>query len=504
MGCDGSGCASNELAVWDGAHSGQLLHLVGLPGDGSFVSCGGDGMMRIWDDDFDNPANTIETKPPGRNSVLRMDVRFDVSEEGAKNKLIVKRMASARVSSGAVLAAAGDDGVVRVWDLDENREGVRKIKALDSQLNDTAIEPGGRFAFFAGAGGEVAVVDLLKSEPVAYIEDGATVETAVYSLSVSPDGKWLVTGDALGRASLFDVSNLIHGEWPELKLTIAAHDAQIRALDFSVDSRYLVTAGQDGKVNVVRADSGDEIWSYPGQTYTSNGVMDVSVANILAVALLGGDVKIISLENGATIKDLKAHTVGAMVVAFSPDGKVLASGGKDHEIIIWNAETWERIKVLKGHTHWLSDLVFSPDGKYLASGSILDKMVFVWDAGSWAPRCEAELTDRPTSIGFNAEGDMIAVGSRDGKVWLWRPESCAFMTIMQGHAGSVEAAAYFKADGGANLVTADNHKERGRVFIWPFPEEVLHGDAEGLYQHAQKDTGLSVEGMDLAPMGSAQ
>jgi WD40 repeat protein len=64
-------------------------------------------------------------------------------------------------------------------------------------------------------------------------------------------------------------------------------------------------------------------------------------------------------------------------VAFSPDGKYLASGSEDNMIKLWSIESQKELATLQGHSREVNSVVFSPDGKYLASGSS-DKMVKLW------------------------------------------------------------------------------------------------------------------------------
>ena len=77
-------------------------------------------------------------------------------------------------------------------------------------------------------------------------------------------------------------------------------------------------------------------------------------------------------------KTLKGHTTHVRSVAFSPDGKTLASGSYDKTIKLWNVASGKNTATLNGHTGWVISVAFSPDGKTLATGST-DGSVKLWD-----------------------------------------------------------------------------------------------------------------------------
>jgi WD40 repeat protein len=80
-------------------------------------------------------------------------------------------------------------------------------------------------------------------------------------------------------------------------------------------------------------------------------------------------IKLWDVKTGKELATLKGHTSYLLIIAFSPDGKTLASGGGEHEIKLWDMETGKERATLKGHTGGVHSVVYSPDGKMLASAS---------------------------------------------------------------------------------------------------------------------------------------
>ena len=98
----------------------------------------------------------------------------------------------------------------------------------------------------------------------------------------------------------------------------------------------------------------------------------------LCVACLGLLLSPLSAQEPKLPDTLKGHTDGVYCVAYSPDGKTLASGSVDKTIKLWSVATGKEQATLKGHMKEVSSVAYSPDGKTLASGSF-DGTIKLWD-----------------------------------------------------------------------------------------------------------------------------
>jgi DNA-binding beta-propeller fold protein YncE len=156
--------------------------------------------------------------------------------------------------------------------------------------------------------------------------------------------------------------------------------------------------------------------------------------------------------------EIKGHDALVYSIAFSPDGKVLASAGFDSIVKLWEFPAGKLQRDLKGHTGAVYCVAYSKDGTMLASAS-LDKTIRLWNPADGKPIRELKgHTDIVDSVAWSPDGKLLASGSGDKSVRLWNPEDGKETKKLGSHAKSVYAVAFspdgkYLASGGAdNLV----------------------------------------------------
>jgi WD40 repeat protein len=201
-------------------------------------------------------------------------------------------------------------------------------------------------------------------------------------------------------------------------------DDDCMGLAFSQDGRKLVTSTYRGHITVWRVPDGTKLASYPCEqsgVAASTGFAATPGLSLAAYGSAGARIRVIDLRDGKELWTAEASKRYITALAFSPDGKTLASaaGFAESDIQLWDAATGKEIGRLEGHKSWVGSLVFWPDSKRLASSSA-DQTIRTWDIAS--RKCLDVLRGHRLEVWRLAllpDNKTLVSGSKDGVVCLW-------------------------------------------------------------------------------------
>lgn len=137
-------------------------------------------------------------------------------------------------------------------------------------------------------------------------------------------------------------------------------------------------------------------------------------------------------------------------VAFSPNGQILASGGRgsrNNTIKLWSWRTGKLLKTFPEASSDLWSIAISPDGRLLASGHLEDKTIKLWEMRTGKLlRTLTGYSDHLRSVAFSSDGQTLAGGCHDGEIKLWRVSTAKLLATLSGHTKAVTSVA-FSPDG---------------------------------------------------------
>jgi WD40 repeat protein len=174
----------------------------------------------------------------------------------------------------------------------------------------------------------------------------------------------------------------------------------------------------------------------------------------LATASWDHTAKVWDVESGKELLTLRGHSNGVYGVAFSPDGKHLATASSDHTAKVWDVESGRELLTLRGHSDSVDGVAYSPDGKRLATASG-DHTAKVWDAGSGKELLTLDgHSDVVDGVAFNPDGKRLATASWDHTAKVWDAESGKELLTLRGHSDRVYGVAF--SPDGKRLATASS------------------------------------------------
>ncbi len=276
----------------------------------------------------------------------------------------------------------------------------------------------------------------------------------ILSLTFSPDGQILASGDSNGNICLRQMPS------GQIIKTYKAHQTWVRGIAFSPDGMKLASGSHDCTVKLWNLSTAqcyytfkhDDIagrvaWSPDGKTLASVG-FDRSL-------------RIWDSQTGKCLQILQANSAQIPALAWSPDGKILAIPGGDNTIMLWDARTGILLDTLISTSQKVWYVEFSQNGKILVSSAENGTIEF-WNLAS------AECYQKVQSnfniawwLGFSPDGKILAGGCQDATVRLWAIDTGKCLNVLRGHAGNVWSGAW--SPDGKTLASGGDDR---RIKLW--------------------------------------
>jgi hypothetical protein len=217
----------------------------------------------------------------------------------------------------------------------------------------------------------------------------------------------------------------------------------------------------DNTIKLWDVASGRELRTLKGHTDWVYSVAFSPDGRTLASSGLDVIIELWDVASGSQLRTLTGHSSIVDSLAFGPDGRTLASGSRDKTIKLWDVASGRELHTLAGHTDWVYSIAFSPDGRTLASGS-RDKTVKLWDVASGRElRTLSGNTDFVDSVAFSLDGLTLASATFDGMIELWEVATGRGFRTLTGHTGDVSSVTF-----GPNGRSVLSGSLDGSVRVW--------------------------------------
>jgi WD40 repeat protein len=376
----------------------------------------------------DQPSNRIGPLPEAASSSHREDRLFETQPQQRKWRRSRRLLTFAGVALLLLLATIEyvrkQQLAAERLDLAVTRPEKQTFRKHEVSVTAIAFSPDGKVLASGGGDQKILVWDVASGQQTTAFKDLKDNGGAVWSVAFSPDGKTLASAGASPTIKLWNVAT------GQNSATLGGHEGSIYIVTFSPDGRMLASASDDSTIKLWEVASGQNLATLKGHTGAADSVAFAPGGKMLASASIDGTIKlweiasrrnVATLEGPWTTKLLGLATGGNHVrsVAFSPDGKTLASGDTLNTVKLWDVTSGQCLATLRGHKRLVRVVAFSPDGKTLASASY-DGTIRLWDVAS---RQLLALfkghQDSVYALSFSPDGKTFASASGDRTFKLW-------------------------------------------------------------------------------------
>lgn len=349
-------------------------------------------------------------------------------------------------SDGRYLGAGSDDGDLRIWQVSDGL--VWRVFTGERHTSTIAFSPDGR-TFAAGAGSEIWIWDIAGEEQVAVLRGH---QGRVTVIAYSPDGETLASGSLDRTVKLWNPSDGVLLETLSSGSYVAVHE-----IAFSPTGDRLAVGLEGRRGDVVQGTV--QLWDL------DDGSLELTLEAVSGA--IGGlaftpdgrwlassnthQVRLWDAANGLAAETLDGFVGPLYSVEVSPDGAYLATGSADGSVRLWRSQdgvvlvTQHDSSAVQPQSPALP-VAFSPDGSLLAS-AVRSGGVRLWQVPGGPQTLIINGSDRATALAFSPDGSLLAIASADGELALWNTSSGAHVQTLCDGGGCPAAALKFSPDG---------------------------------------------------------
>lgn len=396
--------SQDEVTTLDG-HLGEVFVCAWNPKrEGMLASGSGDATARIW---------TLPAGPSGRVAEAKMKppavlehtkkIKKENEEKDTTNKNGESKEDKNGVGGGGdamdVDGGGGKNKEKKNDAEDEDEKKSKDVTTLDWNSDGTILATGsydGDARLWDDSGKLVARLEQHKGP--------------IFSL------KWNKAGDSLISVSVDKTAVVWDAKSGEVKQTYELHEAPCLDVDWKGDTNVFATSSMDKKIYVCEVGKKAPLKKFEGHTDEVNCIKWDPVGNLLASCSDDYTAKIWSMNQNQALFTFSEHKKEVYTIKWSPTGPgtknpdiplMLATASYDHTVKLWNATTGECIRTFNMHTEPVYSVAFSPDGKHIASGSF-DKRVRVWEIATGLLEKTYRGDGGVFEVCWNQEGSKIA------------------------------------------------------------------------------------------------
>lgn len=331
--------------------------------------------------------------------------------------------------NGKFFATGSSTSEIRLWETPDGKP-LLTFKSSQRWVRAVCFSPDGSILASGGVDGTVKLWDVGTGQCLKTLQ-GHTRD--ISSVAFSPDGRTLASSSREETVRLWDIST------GQCLKTLQGHTNTVWSVIFSPDGTILISGGHDQTVKLWDVQTGRCL-----KTLQGPAVVWTVAFNSAGDTLASGSrqVQLWDVRTGHVLKTLQGHTAIVRSVAFTPNGKILASACEDCTIKLWDVSTGQCLKTLQGHSSGIQSIAFSSDGMSLVSGS-KDNTFKVWDV--YTGQClktHRSYLGAIRSITFSPCGNILASGSEDHTIKVWDVNTGQCLITLQGHTSVVRQVAF--------------------------------------------------------------